>query len=258
MTDYATLIASARRQVDDALGADGGQADRPAAKRDGSSLANRIDHTLLRADATQSEVEELCAEARHYGFASVCVNTRWVPTAAEALAGTDVMVCTVVGFPLGAMTRRAKAEEARIAVAEGAQEVDMVIDVGGLLSGDLAGVYEDIRGVVDAAGAVPVKVILENCLLSDEQKAIGCLLAMRAGAAYVKTSTGFSTGGATTDDIALMRACVGDALGVKASGGIHTRDEAEAMLAAGADRIGASASIAIAEGTARPQAKGTY
>ena len=258
MTDHAALIASAQRQVDEALGPATGDVDRPRAKRDGSSLANRIDHTLLHADATQSEVEELCAEALQFGFASVCVNTRWVPTAAEALAGSNVMVCTVVGFPLGAMTRLAKAEEARITVAEGAQEVDMVIDVGGLLSGDYAGVFEDIRGVVDAAGTAPVKVILETCLLTEEQKAIGCLLALRAGAAYVKTSTGFSTGGATVDDIALMRACVGDALGVKASGGIHTRDEAEAMIAAGADRIGASASIAIAEGTPHPPAKRTY
>lgn len=256
MADYSTLIASAQRQVDDALGPDPGL-DRIAGKRDGTSLANRIDHTLLHADATQSEIEELCDEALQYGFASVCVNSRWVPTAAEALAGSDVMVCTVVGFPLGAMTRLAKAEEARISVAEGAQEVDMVIDVGAMLSGDIAGVYEDMRGVVAAAG-VPVKVILETCLLSDEQKAIGCLLAMRAGAAYVKTSTGFSTGGATTGDIALMRACVGDALGVKASGGIHTRDEAEAMLAAGADRIGASASMAIADGTPHPPAKRHY
>lgn len=257
MADHAALIASAQRQVDDALGPDSGAADRPRAKRDGGSLANRIDHTLLHADATQSEIEELCEEALSYGFASVCVNTRWVPTAAEALSGSDVMVCTVAGFPLGAMTRRAKAEEARITVAEGAQEVDMVIDVGGLLSGDLAGVYEDIRGVVAAAG-VPVKVILETCLLTDEQKAIACLLALRAGAAYVKTSTGFSTEGATVDDIALMRACVGDALGVKASGGIHTREEAEAMLAAGADRIGASASMAIADGTPHPPAKRQY
>ena len=257
MADRAALIASAERQVDDAIGPDAGAKDRPRAKRDGRSLANRIDHTLLHADATQSEIEELCEEALNYGFASVCVNTRWVPTAAEALSGSDVMVCTVVGFPLGAMTRRAKAEEARITVAEGAQEVDMVIDVGALLSGDLAGVYEDIRGVVAAAG-VPVKVILETCLLTDEQKAMGCLLAMRAGAAYVKTSTGFSTAGATTDDIALMRACVGDALGVKASGGIHTRDEAEAMLAAGADRIGASASMAIADGTPHTPAKRQY
>ncbi|MBM3690133.1 MAG: deoxyribose-phosphate aldolase [Actinobacteria bacterium] len=257
MADYASLITSAQRQVDDALGPEGTAVDRPSAKRDGASLANRIDHTLLHANATQTRIEQLCAEARSYGFASVCVNTRWVPTAAEALSGSEVMVCTVVGFPLGAMTRLAKAEEARITVAEGAQEVDMVIDVGALLSGDLAGVYEDIRGVVAAAG-VPVKVILETCLLGDEQKAIGCLLAMRAGAAYVKTSTGFSTGGATADDIALMRACVGDALGVKASGGIHTRDEAEAMVAAGADRIGASASMAIADGTALSPSEGQY
>ena len=257
MADYSALVAGAQRQVNDALGPEPGGVDRPRAKRDGPLLANRIDHTLLHADATQAEIEELCEEALSHGFASVCVNTRWVPTAADALADSEVLVCTVVGFPLGAMTRRAKAEEARITVAEGAQEVDMVMDIGALLSGDLAGVYEDMRGVVAAAG-VPVKVILETCLLSDEQKAIACLLAARAGAAYVKTSTGFSTGGATPDDIALMRACVGDSLGVKASGGIHTRDEAEAMVAAGADRIGASASIAIAEGTADPPSKRHY
>ena len=256
MTDYAALIDRARLQVDEALGP-GPDADRPTAKRDGQTIANRIDHTLLHADAAQSEIEELCEEAVEHGFASVCVNSRWVPTAAETLAGSDVMVCTVVGFPLGAMTRRAKAEEARITVEEGAHEVDMVMDVGAMLSGDIAGVYEDMRGVV-AAASVPVKVILETCLLTDEQKAIACLLAKRAGAAYVKTSTGFSTGGATVDDIALMRACVGDDLGVKASGGIHTRNEAEAMLAAGADRIGASASIAIAGDTPHPPAKRQY
>lgn len=257
MSDYSALIAHARDQVDTALGPESGPVTRPAAKRDGDGTAGRIDHTLLHADATQAEIEELCDEAVGHGFASVCVNSRWVPTAAESLAGTEVMVCTVVGFPLGAMTRLAKAEEARITVAEGAQEVDMVLDVGGVLSGDLAGAYEDIRGVVAAAG-VPVKVILETCLLTDEQKAIACLLAVRAGAAYVKTSTGFSAGGATVEDVALMRACVGDALGVKASGGIHTREEAEAMIAAGADRIGASASIAIAQGTPHPPAKRQY
>lgn len=248
MTDYSALFASAQAQVDAALGAAPDVVDRPRALRGGSSVAARIDHTLLAATATLPQIERLCAEAREHGFASVCVNSRWVPTASEALAGSDVMVCTVVGFPLGAMTRRAKAEEARIAVEEGAQEVDMVLDVGGLLSGDLAGVFEDMCGVAAAARPAPVKVILETCLLTDEQKAIACLLALRSGVAYVKTSTGFSTGGATVDDVALMRACVGNELGVKASGGIRTRADADAMLAAGADRVGASASIAIATG----------
>lgn len=249
MPDLATVIASAQAQVEDALGPAPASVDRPTAKRDAISMAGRIDHTLLKANATQVEIERLCDEALANGFASVCVNTRWVPLVTDILAESEVMVCTVVGFPLGAMTRRAKAEEARITVAEGAQEVDMVMDVGALLSGDLAGVYEDMVGVAAAAGDVPVKVILETCLLTDEQKAIACLIALRAGVAYVKTSTGFSTGGATADDITLMRACVGDTLGVKASGGIRTRADADAMVAAGADRIGASASIAIANGT---------
>lgn len=244
MSDYAALIANANEQVEIALGPAPERVDRLQAKRDSANVAGRIDHTLLAATATQQQIEVLCAEAIEHGFASVCVNSRWVPLATDALADSEVMVCTVVGFPLGAMTRLAKAEEARITVAEGAQEVDMVLDIGALLSGDLAGVYEDMRGVVAAAG-VPVKVILETCLLSDEQKAIACLLALRAGVAYVKTSTGFSTGGATVDDVALMRACVGDALGVKASGGVHSPADAAALIAAGADRIGASASIAI-------------
>lgn len=249
MTDYTSLFQAAEAAITNALGP-AGDVDRPKAVRTSDNLAGRIDHTLLKATATQAQVEELCAEAREHKFASVCVNTRWVPLAAEELAGTDVMVCTVVGFPLGAMSRRGKAAETEIAVAEGADEVDMVLDVGGLLSGDLAAVYEDMVAVVDAARPVPVKVILETCYLSDEQKAIACLLAKRAGLAYVKTSTGMATGGATVADIALMRAAVGDELGVKASGGIRTREDAEVMLAAGADRVGASASVAIVAGTA--------
>lgn len=255
MSDHADLIARARRRVVDALGPSP-EPQRPATLRHSATLAGRIDHTILVATATQSEVERLCHEAMAHRFASVCVNSRWVPTASEALAGSGVMVCTVVGFPLGAMTRLAKAEEARIAISEGAQEVDMVCDIGGLLSGDLAGVYEDMRVVASATGDVPVKVILETCLLTDEQKAAACLIALRSGVAYVKTSTGFSTGGATAEDVALMRACVGDALGVKASGGIHSRADAELMIAAGADRIGASASIAIVGGSATSAGSG--
>lgn len=250
MTDYTALLATATQVVEDALGPTPAEVNRPSAVREADSLAGRIDHTLLKADATATAVEKLCAEAAENGFASVCVNTRWVPLAAETLADSDVMVCTVVGFPLGAMTRLAKAQETKITVAEGADEVDMVMDIGGMLSGDLAGVYEDMRGVVDAADERPVKVILETCLLNDEQKAIACLLAVRAGIAYVKTSTGMSTGGATEADIALMRAMVGDALGVKASGAIRDRATAEAMIAAGADRVGASASVEIVAGTA--------
>lgn len=242
MTDQV-LVEAARRRVDIELG------DQPAvapvgALRTADTLAGRIDHTILAANATRNAVLRVCAEAREHHFASVCVNSRWVPLVAQELRGSDVLVCSVVGFPLGAMAAQAKAEEARIAVAAGAQEIDMVADIGGLRDGDLPAVEADIRGVVEAAG-VPVKVIIETCLLTDEEKAIACVLAMRAGAAYVKTSTGFSTGGATVEDIALMRAVVGDALGVKASGGIRDRATAEAMLAAGADRIGASASVAI-------------
>lgn len=250
MADYTELFKAANAAVEQALGPAPLNVDRPKAVRTSETLAGRIDHTLLKADATQVDVEQLCAEAAANSFASVCVNTRWVPLAAESLAKSPVMVCTVVGFPLGAMTRRAKAAETAIAVEEGADEIDMVMDIGGLRSGDLAGVYEDMAGVAAAADGRPVKVILETCLLTDEQKAIACLLALRAGLAYVKTSTGMSSGGATEADIALMRAMVGDELGVKASGSIRDRATAEAMLAAGADRVGASASVAIVEDTA--------
>ena len=249
MTDHAELFHRANDAVTAALGLAPDDVDIPKVKRDSKTLAGRIDHTLLKAEATQADIEALCAEAMENGFASVCVNTRWVPTAAERLAGSGVMVCTVVGFPLGAMTRLAKAEEARITVAEGADEVDMVLDIGGLLSGDLAAVYDDILGVVGAARPAPVKVILETSMLTDEQKAIACLIAARTGAAYVKTSTGFGGGGATPEDIALMRHMVGDRLGVKASGAVRNHRDAEKVLHAGADRIGASASIAIIGGT---------
>jgi len=249
VTNHAELFTRANRAVIDSLGPAPENVDIPHVKRTSATLAGRIDHTLLKPDAAMAAIQTLCDEAREHGFASVCVNTRWVPTAAERLAGSGVMVCTVVGFPLGAMTRLAKAEEARITVAEGADEVDMVIDIGGLLSGDLAAVYDDILGVVGAARPVPVKVILETSLLTDEQKAIACLIAARTGAAYVKTCTGFGGGGATPEDIALMRHMVGDRLGVKASGAVRNRRDAEKVLHAGADRIGASASVAIISGS---------
>jgi deoxyribose-phosphate aldolase len=219
-------------------------------------MAAMIDHTLLRADATQAEIDKLCAEALKYRFASVCVNSYWVPRVAAALRGSPVSVCTVVGFPLGATSTEAKVAEAQAAIRAGAQEIDMVINVGALKSGALDVVRQDIASVVAAshsAGAI-VKVILETALLNDGEKRAACRLAKEAGADFVKTSTGFSRHGATAHDVALMRAVVGPAMGVKASGGIRTREDAAAMAAAGATRIGASASVKIvggAEGAAQ-------
>jgi deoxyribose-phosphate aldolase len=218
---------------------------RPAA----GGMAGLIDHTLLKPDATEKDVRKLCEEARQHTFASVCVNPSWVALCAQLLAGTPVKVCTVIGFPLGATTPTAKAIETRDAIANGAGEIDMVINVGALKSGNDELVRQDIEGVVQAAhGKAIVKVILETALLSKEEKIKACLLSKMAGADFVKTSTGFSTGGATVEDIALMRATVGPEMGVKASGGIRDRATAEAMVAAGASRIGASASVAIATG----------
>ncbi|MBI5501443.1 MAG: deoxyribose-phosphate aldolase [Deltaproteobacteria bacterium] len=212
-------------------------------------LARYIDHTLLKPDATEPEVRKLCEEARKHTFASVCVNPSWVGLCAKLLAGSPVKVCTVIGFPLGATTPTAKAVETRDAIANGAAEIDMVINVGALKSGDDDLVCRDIEGVVQAArGAAIVKVILETALLAREEKIKACLLAKRAGADFVKTSTGFSSGGATVEDIALMRETVGPAMGVKASGGIRDTATAAAMVAAGATRIGASASVAIVTG----------
>ncbi len=211
-------------------------------------LNRMIDHTLLKANATRAQIEKLCDEALQYNFASVCVNTCWVPLAHEKLAGSGVNTCCVVGFPLGAMLTEAKAAETRLAVEAGADEVDMVINVGWLLDGDYDAVRDDIAAVVKAADGKCVKVIIEACLLTDEQKVKACELSVEAGATFVKTSTGFSTGGATVADVALMRKTVGDACKVKAAGGIHTADEAKAMVEAGADRLGCSAGIAIMEG----------
>lgn len=211
-------------------------------------LNRMIDHTLLKANATRAQIEKLCDEALQYNFASVCVNTCWVPLAHERLAGSEVNTCCVVGFPLGAMLTEAKAAETRLAVEAGADEVDMVINVGWLLDGDYDAVRDDIAAVVKAADGKCVKVIIEACLLTDEQKVKACELSVEAGATFVKTSTGFSTGGATVADVALMRKTVGDACKVKAAGGIHTADEAKAMVEAGADRLGCSAGIAIMEG----------
>ena len=210
------------------------------------AIARYIDHTLLKADARKEDIEKLCSEAFHNGFASVCVNSCWVPLASDLLAGTDVAVCTVVGFPLGAASSKAKAAEAAEAARNGADEIDMVINIGMLKSGMADAVEDDIKEVRDAVRGKTLKVIIETCLLTDEEKIAACRAAAAAGADFVKTSTGFSTGGATVHDVALMKETVRPyGLKVKASGGIRSYSDAKAMIDAGADRIGASAGIAI-------------
>jgi deoxyribose-phosphate aldolase len=212
-------------------------------------LASLIDHTLLKPDATRADVERLCREAAQFCFASVCVNPSWVPLCSELLRGSGVKVCTVVGFPLGAHLPDIKAYEARRAVEQGAQEVDMVINIGALKSRDYALVEQDIRGVVQVVGRdTVVKVILETALLTRDEKIMGASLAKAAGADFVKTSTGFSSGGATVEDVRLLRETVGPEIGVKAAGGIRTQEDARAMVEAGASRIGASASVKIVRG----------
>ena len=215
-----------------------------------ADLAKMIDHTLLKNDATRDEVTKLCDEARKYHFASVCVNTTWVPLCKSLLANSGVMVCAVVGFPLGAMLPTAKAYEARDAVRQGASEIDMVLNIGALKSRDYETVFEDICRVVKAAAPAGVKVILETGALTHEEKIIACSLSKLAGAAFVKTSTGFGKGGATVEDVQLMRSIVGSELGVKASGGVRTAEDAIKMAQAGANRVGASASVAIVTGKA--------
>ena len=216
------------------------------------AIAAMIDHTILKPEATRDDVIKICREARQYGFASVCVNPYWVPLVKRELAGSSVLVCTVVGFPLGATSTEAKVCETENAIRQGAQEIDMVINVGALRSGDTETVRKDVTAVADAThrGRAILKVILETALLNDEQKTLACQICKTAGADFVKTSTGFSTAGATAHDIALMRAAVGPTMGVKASGGIRTLQDLQTMAAAGATRIGASASVKIVEATA--------
>jgi deoxyribose-phosphate aldolase len=213
-------------------------------------MARYIDHTLLKAEATAGEIDQLCDEAMQYQFASVCINPTWVKRASERLRGSSVPVCTVIGFPLGANTTEIKAMEARRALRDGAREVDMVLNIGALKSGDHDLVLKDIEKVVDAAHEVGAlcKVILETALLTDEEKVVASALAKKARADFVKTSTGFGPGGATVYDVALMRETVGPEMGVKASGGVRTTGDAEDMIAAGATRIGASAGIEIVGG----------
>lgn len=215
----------------------------------GHDWASLIDHTLLKPEASEADIKKLCDEAAQFGFASVCVNPGWVKRAAEFLKGSGVPVCTVIGFPLGATLPDVKAYEARRAIFNGAREVDMVINIGKLKSGDICAVEDDIRAVADAAheNGVLCKVIIETALLTDEEKVQACLASKNAGADFVKTSTGFSKGGATVKDIALMRRTVGSALGVKASGGVKGIDDARAMFEAGATRIGASVGVKIAQ-----------
>lgn len=219
-------------------------------------LAPYIDHTLLKPDATREDLRRLCEEAKTYGFASVCVNSANVRFCRSLLEGSPVMVVAVVGFPLGAASPEAKAFEAREAVRNGAQEIDMVLNIGALKSKDYALVLDDIRRVVSAAAPHKVKVIIETGMLTQTEKVIACALAKVAGAAFVKTSTGFGPGGATAEDVALMREVVGEGVEVKASGGIRTSEDADTMIKAGATRIGASASVAIVTGAKSQKAKG--
>jgi deoxyribose-phosphate aldolase len=217
-----------------------------------TNIAAMIDHTLLKPDATSADIRKLCAEARHYGFAAVCIHPCWVKLAAAELVGAEVSVCTVVGFPLGASATETKVFETKLAIEQGAREVDMVMNIGALKSHDEETVAADIRAVVEAAHAkgVIVKVILETALLHDTEKAAACRLAKLADADFVKTSTGFGPGGASAADVALMRRAVGPQMGVKASGGIRTLAEFNALVDAGASRIGASAGVSIVESAA--------
>jgi deoxyribose-phosphate aldolase len=210
------------------------------------SLNRMIDHTSLKADTTEENIRKLIDEAKEYKFASVCVNPVWIPLAAAELRDTDVKVCTVIGFPLGANTKEVKVFETKDAIEKGAEEVDMVINIAKLKQGDTEYVQSEIASIVEAAkGKALVKVIIETCLLTDKEKETACQLASAAGADFVKTSTGFSTGGATAGDIALMQKTVGEAMGVKASGGVRSKEDAKAMIEAGATRLGTSSGISL-------------
>lgn len=213
-----------------------------------TNYASYIDHTLLKPEATEEQIKKICAEAKEYGFASVCVNPAWVSLAAAELKGATSKVCTVIGFPLGASTSTTKAFETKDAITNGAEEIDMVINIGALKSEQYDVVENDIKAVVEAANGTLVKVIIETCLLSDDEKVKACELSVSAGADYVKTSTGFSTAGAKVEDVALMRKTVGPKIGVKASGGVRSLEDLESMVAAGATRIGASSGVKIMKG----------
>jgi deoxyribose-phosphate aldolase len=233
--DFEVMDAEVSRDLDDET------------VQESEKLAQMIDHTNLKPDSTVDQITSLCLEAKKHHFKSVCVNSAWVRLCAELLRGSDVEVCSVIGFPLGAMIPEAKAMEAEMAIENGATEIDMVMNIGALKGKDYRLVSKDIAGVIKIAHShnVLVKVIIETCLLTDEEKKIACLIAKALGADFVKTSTGFSTGGATEADVKLIRETVGDEMGVKASGGIRTSEDAKKMIKAGASRIGASASIKI-------------
>lgn len=211
-------------------------------------LNKYIDHTLLKADATSDDIKKICDEAIKYDFKSVCVNSCYTSLVKECLKGSDVLVCSVVGFPLGTMSKKAKAFEAKTAIEDGSDEIDMVINIGKLKEQDYAYVEEDIKAVREATQGKILKVIIETCLLTDEEKIKACEISVKCKADFVKTSTGFSTGGAKVEDVKLMKDTVGDKALVKASGGVHNKEEALAMIEAGADRIGASSGIKIVEG----------
>ena len=248
-TSVKKIVENGAERIAAGLGIGGSLTDK--------NLAGKIDHTILKPEATSKEISSLCEEAKKYNFASVCINSSFVPMCADLLKGTDVKVCTVIGFPLGAVTTEVKRFEAEQAIYNGAQEIDMVINVGRLKEGNYEYVFNDVSEVVSVArkNNAICKVILETALLTDEEKVKACVICKNAGANFVKTSTGFSKGGATAGDVALMKYVVGSGIGVKASGGIRSKEDAEKMIASGADRIGASASVAIVSGE---KGKGSY
>jgi len=231
-------------------------ASQEGAKDYDQKLASMIDHTFLKPEASRDQLEQICQEARAYKFATVCVNSCNIPLVSELLRGSSVKPIAVVGFPLGAATTQSKVFESKEAISQGAREIDMVVNLGALKSKDYGTVFEDIKQVVEASAPYPVKVILETSSLDDEEKVVACALSKTAGAAFVKTSTGFGGGGATVNDIKLMRRIVGNSIGVKASGGVRTTQDAKNMVEAGANRIGASSSIAIVKSSSGPGVRG--
>jgi len=249
MIDIDSIVKEVSREVYENLAGKGAAPAGTSDEFSPAALAKYIDHTILAADSSVDAVKKVCDEARKYNFASVCVNGNNTKFVAQQLEGSGVKTCTVVGFPLGAMSPRAKAEETSIVISDGATEVDMVVNIGAIKSGDWKKVFNDIEGVVNAAkGRAIVKVIIETCLLTDEEKVKACAVSKLAGAHFVKTSTGFSTGGANEDDVRLMRKTVGPDLGVKASGGVRSYEDAVKMIKAGATRLGTSSGVAIVSG----------